>query len=60
MAGFSPSRGYASPRGVADDAEEGASFLSAFSPFGVEDLQKEKPARPRWMTVNRTVLAGEG
>lgn len=59
MAGFSPSRGYASPRGVADDAEEGSSFLSSFSPFGLEDLQKEKPAR-RWMTVNRTVLIGEG
>ena len=44
MSGFSPSgRGYSPPREL--DDEESSSFLNAFRPFGVEDLQKEKPAR---------------
>ena len=46
--------GYNAPRD--DDASESTSFLSSqFTPFGVEDLEKEKPLR-RW--PQRSVILG--
>lgn len=57
MAAYSPSRGfgYAVPRN--DDVhEETTSFLSSFAPFGLEDLQKEKPIR----RTQRAFLLGTG
>ena len=46
--------GFANPRN--DDAET-TTFLSSFTPFGLEDLQKEKPTR-RW--PQRAFLLGTG